>query len=48
MDFLILFSSIVFYVTSAEFEQVGNNDFILLEVEWLNDIIFPGSQTNLE
>ena len=30
------------------FEQVIINDFTQLEDELFNDIIFPGSQTNLE
>ena len=37
-----------FDVTLADFEQIINNDFIQLEAKLLNDIIFPGSQINLE
>ena len=37
-----------FDITLADFEQIMNNDFIQLEADQLNDIIFPESQSNLE
>ena len=35
-----------FDVTLADFEQIINNDFTQLEVEWLNDINYFSRESN--